>query len=56
MKHKADNSPNRRTSCIQMRINADVKEKAQQRADEEGRSLSNYIEWLILKDLKEHNN
>lgn len=52
---KAANSPERRTEFIQMKVMPSLKEKAQERAEEEGRSLSNYIEWLILKDLKEHN-
>lgn len=37
-----------------MRISSELKAKAQERAEEEGRTLSNYIEYLILKDLKEH--
>lgn len=55
MKIKAPNSAERRTEFIQMKVMPSLKEKAQKRAEEEGRSLSNYIEWLILKDLKEHN-
>ncbi len=51
---KAGHNEEKRNVVIQMRITPTLKEAAQKRADEEGRSLSNYIEWLILKDLKEH--
>lgn len=51
---KAPNSEERRSEYIQMKVMPSLKAKAQERAEEEGRSLSNYIEWLILKDLKEH--
>lgn len=53
---KAPNSPERRTEFIQMKVMPSLKQQAQQRAEEEGRSLSNYIEYLILKDIREHNN
>jgi len=49
----AEHSKEGRRELIQMRISADLKAKAQERAEEEGRSLSNYIEWLIRKDLRE---
>lgn len=35
-----------------MKIAPSLKEMAQQLAEDEGRSLSNYIEWLILRDAK----
>ena len=50
----AEHSKEKRTEFIQMKIAPSLKARAQERADEEGRSLSNYIEQLILKDLKEH--
>lgn len=42
-----------KTDTIYMKVTPTLKEQAQQRANEEGRSLSNYIEMLILKDIKE---
>ena len=54
MRTKAKNSGERRTEFIQMKVMPSLKEKAQKRAEQEGRSLSNYIEWLILQDLKKH--
>ena len=50
----AEHSKEKRTEYIQMKIAPSLKEKAQERAEEEGRSLSNYIEQLILKDIREH--
>ena len=44
----------KRSDYIQMKVAPSLKEKAQKRAEQEGRSLSNYIEWLILQDLKKH--
>lgn len=49
----AEHSKEKRTEFIQMKIAPSLKKAAQERAEEEGRSLSNYIERLILKDLKE---
>lgn len=43
-----------KTDSIYMKVTPTLKEQAQKRADEEGRSLSNYIEMLILKDVKEN--
>lgn len=51
---RATVSEERRTVLIQMKISPSLKEKAQKRADQEGRSLSNYIEWLIKKDLEKN--
>lgn len=48
----ATHSKEKRTEFIQMRIAPSLKEKAQERAKEKGRSLNNYIEWLIINDLK----
>ena len=42
----------KRSAYISMKIQPELKEKAKERADELGRSLSNYIEWLIKEDLK----
>lgn len=50
----AAHSEEKRTDRINMKITPSLKEKAQERADEEGRSLSNYIEWLIQKDVEEN--
>lgn len=44
-----------RQALIQLRILPSLKEQAAERAAEEGRSLSNYIEHLIQKDIAEHN-
>ena len=51
---KASHSAEKRSEFIQMKVMPSLKKKAQERAEEEGRSLNNYIEWLILKDLKEN--
>ena len=50
----ATHSSEKRTDKINMKITPSLKKKAQERAAEEGRSLSNYIEWLIQKDAEEH--
>ena len=50
----ATHGKEKRTEYVQMKIAPSLKEAAQERAKQEGRSLSNYIEWLILKDLKAH--
>lgn len=52
----ATHDEEKRTDKIFMKIKPSLKEKAQQRADAEGRSLSNYIEQLLIKDWNEHNN
>lgn len=51
---KAEHSKEKRSEYIQMKIAPSLKEKAQARAEEEGRSLSNYIERLIIKDIEQH--
>lgn len=51
----ATHDEEKRTEKIYMKIKPSLKEKAQERADEEGRSLSNYIEQLLIKDWNEHN-
>ena len=50
----AEHSKEKRSEVIQMKIAPSLKQQAQKRAEEEGRSLSNYIEYLILKDIREH--
>lgn len=50
----AEHSKEKRTDRIYMKISPALKEKAQARADAEGRSLSNYIERLIIKDIEEN--
>ena len=40
------------TVNLNIRMKPSVKEAGQKRAEEEGRSFSNYIEWLILQDVK----
>lgn len=47
-----EQSKEKRTERIYMKITPSLKEAAQKRAEEEGRTLSNYIEWLIVKDSK----
>ncbi len=42
----------KRTDVIQMKIAPSLKKAAQERAAQEGRSLSNYIEWLMIEDQK----
>ena len=49
----AKHSDEKRTDRITMKISPSVKTLAQAMAMEDGRSLSNYIEWLIIKDAKE---
>lgn len=50
----AEHSKEKRSEYIQLKIAPSLKEEAKRRASEEGRSLSNYIEQLILKDIREH--
>ena len=42
----------KKTDLITMKVTPSFKSKAKALADEEGRSLSNYIEWLINNDAK----
>lgn len=42
----------KKTDLITMKVTPSFKAKAKALADEEGRSLSNYIEWLINNDIK----
>ena len=42
------------TERITMKVKPSIKKAAERRAAEEGRNLSNYIEWLILKDTKKN--
>lgn len=42
----------KRTDRLNMKIQASLKAAAQRAAEEDGRSLSNYIENLIKEDLK----
>lgn len=42
----------KKTERIHMKIAPSVKEIAERNAEEAGRTLSNYIEWLILQDDK----
>lgn len=41
-----------KTDRIQIRISPDLKEKLQKLAEAENRTVSNYIENLIIKELK----
>lgn len=47
------NKGEKRTERFTMKITPSLKEEANERAEELGRSLSNYVEQLILKDLTE---
>lgn len=42
----------KKTECIIMKATPSFKAMAKALADEDGRSLSNYIEWLINNDAK----
>ena len=42
----------KKTDLITMKVTPSFKAKAKALAEEEGRSLSNYIEWLINNDIK----
>lgn len=35
---------------IQMKVTPEFKEQAKKQAEREGRSLTNYLEWLVTKD------
>ena len=35
---------------IQMKVTPEFKEQAKKQAKREGRSLTNYLEWLVVKD------
>lgn len=48
----AKHTDEKRSDRIIMKISPSLKEAAQVKAKEDGRSLSNYIEHLIIKDLK----
>ena len=42
----------RKSEFIALKVTPSFKARAKALADEEGRSLSNYIEWLINNDIK----
>lgn len=42
----------KKTDLITMKVTPSFKDRAKALAEEEGRSLSNYIEWLINNDMK----
>lgn len=42
----------KKTEYIMMKATPSFKARAKSLAEEEGRSLSNYIEWLITNDIK----
>lgn len=44
----------RRTDRVQIKISPSLKDAAKTRADEDGRTLSNYIENLIKADIESH--
>lgn len=50
----SDWNTERRTDRIQIKISPSLKEAAKARADEEGRTLSNYIETLMKADIEAH--
>jgi hypothetical protein len=43
----------KKTELITMKVTPTFKAMAKAVAEEEGRSLSNYIEWLIKNDMKQ---
>lgn len=46
----------RKSEFITMKVAPSFKARAKALAEEEGRSLSNYIEWLINNDIKRREN
>lgn len=46
----------RKSEFITMKVAPSFKARAKALADEEGRSLSNYIKWLINNDIKRREN
>lgn len=42
----------KKTDLITMKVTPAFKARAKANAEDEGRSLSNYIEWLINNDIK----
>lgn len=42
----------KKTDLITMKVTPSFKARAKSLAEDEGRSLSNYIEWLINNDMK----
>jgi uncharacterized protein (DUF1778 family) len=47
--------PNRtKTATLNIRIKPELKELIDKRAEEESRTVTSYIEWLVKKDAAEH--
>lgn len=46
----------RKSEFIALKVTPSFKARAKALAEEEGRSLSNYIEWLINNDIKRREN
>lgn len=46
----------KKSKVINFRIDADTKQRAKKLADTEGRSLSNWITWLIEREIKKGKN
>lgn len=42
-----------KTERLQLRITPELKSELQRRADEDGRTLANYVEWLIRTRLSQ---
>jgi hypothetical protein len=49
----ARSKKDRKEVVISVRVTAAAKEAAEKRAKSEGRTLGNYVSWLITKDLAE---
>lgn len=41
-----------KTKILNLRIDADLKKKAKKAAEDDGRTLSNWVTWLIERELK----
>ena len=50
---KGERNEREKTEFITMKVTPSFKARAKALAAEEGRSLSNYIEWLINNDMKQ---
>lgn len=46
-------SKEKKTERIMIRISPELKAAANKKAEADGRTLSNYLEWLIKNDIRE---
>lgn len=52
MGQKVVKAPEQKTGILNIRIRPSVKAAASARAEADGRSLANYIEWVISQDIE----